>query len=182
MARLRTMKVEDIKRAIRTVPDFPKKGVMFRDITTLVKDHATFSYAIRKLASIFVDDGIDVVVGIESRGFIIGAPLALELGAGFVPVRKPGKLPYKTIRKEYRTEYSLDAVEMHVDAVNPGERVLVVDDLIATGGTIKAAIELVEQLKGEVVAVAFVVDLPDLKGRERLEGYRVVTLVEFEGE
>ncbi len=155
---------------------------MFRDITTLVKDHDTFRYTIRKLASIFLDEGIDVVVGIESRGFIIGAPLALELGVGFVPVRKPGKLPYRTIKKEYETEYSVDAVEMHIDAISPGQRVLMVDDLVATGGTMKASIELVEQLKGQVVAVAFVVDLPDLHGKEKLEGYKVVTLVEFEGE
>jgi len=176
------VKVEDVKRAIRTVPNFPKKGVMFRDITTLVKDYRTFRYAIKKLASVFLDDDIDVVVGIESRGFIIGAPLALELCAGFVPVRKPGKLPYKTVRKEYRTEYSLDSVEMHVDAVKPGQRVLMVDDLIATGGTMKASIELVEQLKGQVVGVAFVVDLPELHGKEKLKGYRIVNLVEFEGE
>jgi adenine phosphoribosyltransferase len=176
------MNVEDIKKAIRTVPDFPKKGVMFRDITTLVADPAVFRYTINKLAAMFVDDEVDVVVGIESRGFIVGAPLALELKASFVPVRKPGKLPYETVRKEYQTEYSVDAVEMHVDAIHPGQRVLMVDDLIATGGTMKAAIELVEQLGGKVVGVAFVVDLPDLHGKEKLEGYRVVTLVEFEGD
>ena len=176
------MNVDDIKKAIRTVPDFPKKGVMFRDITTLVKDYSTFRYTIKKLASIFLEEKIDVVVGIESRGFIIGAPLALELCAGFVPVRKPGKLPYKLVKKEYETEYSRDAVEMHIDAIKPGQRVLMVDDLIATGGTMKASIELVEELKGEVVAVAFVVDLPDLHGKDKLEGYRVVTLVEFEGD
>ena len=176
------MNVEDVKNAIRTVPDFPRKGVMFRDITTLVKNYEVFRYTIKKLASFFVDDQIDVVVGIESRGFIIGAPLALELCAGFVPVRKPGKLPYKTVRKEYQTEYSTDVVEMHVDAIEPGQRVLMVDDLVATGGTMKAAIELVEELGGEVVGVAFVVDLPDLHGKEKLQGYRVVNLVEFEGD
>jgi len=174
--------VEDVKNAIRTVPDFPRKGVMFRDITTLVKNYEVFRYTIKKLASFFVDDQIDVVVGIESRGFIIGAPLALELCAGFVPVRKPGKLPYKTVRKEYQTEYSTEVAEMHVDAIKPGQRVLMVDDLVATGGTMKAAIELVEELGGEVVGVAFVVDLPDLHGKEKLEGYRVVSLVEFAGD
>jgi adenine phosphoribosyltransferase len=172
----------DIKNAIRTVPDFPRKGVMFRDVTTLVNDYRTFRYAIKKLASMFLDEKIEVVVGIESRGFIIGAPLALELCAGFVPVRKPGKLPYETIKKEYETEYSTDSVEMHVDAISPGQRVLMVDDLVATGGTMKASVELVEELKGEVVAIAFVVDLPDLHGKEKLDGYRVVTLVEFEGD
>jgi adenine phosphoribosyltransferase len=176
------MDLKDIRESIRTVPDFPKKGVMFRDITTLVKDYRVFSYTIERLADIFKDDEIDVVVGIESRGFIIGAPLALELKAGFVPVRKPGKLPYETVRKEYQTEYSLDAVEMHVDAIQPGQRILMVDDLIATGGTMKAAVDLVEQLGGGVVAIALVVDLPDLHGKEMLKDYRVVTLVEFEGE
>jgi adenine phosphoribosyltransferase len=176
------MEIDDIKRSIRTVPDFPKKGVMFRDITTLVRDHAVFKFTIERLAEIFREDEVDVVVGIESRGFIIGAPLALELGAGFVPVRKPGKLPYESIRNDYDTEYSTDSVEMHVDAIEPGQRVLMVDDLIATGGTMKASIELVERLEGEIIGVAFVVDLPDLHGKEKLEGYRVVTLVEFGGE
>jgi len=176
------MKLDDIKKAIRTVPDFPKKGVMFRDITTLVKNYEVFRYTIKKLASIFLEDEIDLVVGIESRGFIIGAPLALELSAGFVPVRKPGKLPYDTVRKEYQTEYSRDAVEMHRDAIRPGQRILLVDDLIATGGTMKASIELVEELGGVVVAAAFVIDLPDLHGKEKLRGYRVISLVEFEGD
>ena len=176
------MNVDDVKRSIRTVPDFPKKGVMFRDITTLVQDPDVFKYAIEQMANAFREENIDVVVGIESRGFIIGAPLALELDAGFVPVRKPGKLPYQSIKKEYETEYSTDAVEMHIDAIKPGQRVLMVDDLIATGGTMKASIELVEELGGEVVAVAFVVDLPDLHGKEKLEDYRVYTMVEFEGD
>ena len=176
------MNIDDIKKAIRTVPDFPKKGVMFRDITTLVKDPAVFRYTIKRLAAMFLDDEVDVVVGIESRGFIIGAPLALELSASFVPVRKPGKLPYDTVRKDYETEYSVDAVEMHVDAIQPGQRVLMVDDLVATGGTMKASIELVEELGAKVVGVAFVVDLPDLHGKEKLAGYRVETLVEFEGD
>jgi adenine phosphoribosyltransferase len=176
------MDLEDIKAAIRTVPDFPKKGVMFRDITTLVKNHAVFEYTIERLAEIFKDEKIDIVVGIESRGFIIGAPLALRLGVGFVPVRKPGKLPYESIKNEYDTEYSTDSVEMHIDAIQPGQRVLMVDDLIATGGTMKASIELVEKLAGEVIGVAFVVDLPDLHGKEKLEDYNVVTLVEFEGD
>jgi adenine phosphoribosyltransferase len=176
------MDLDDIKAAIRTVPDFPKKGVMFRDITTLVKNHAAFEYTIERLAEIYQDEKIDVVVGIESRGFIIGAPLALRLGVGFVPVRKPGKLPYECIRNEYDTEYSTDAVEMHIDAIQAGQRVLMVDDLIATGGTMKASIELVEKLEGEVIGVAFVVDLPDLHGKEKLEDYDVVTLVEFEGD
>lgn len=176
------MNLEELKKTIRTVPNFPKKGVMFRDITTLIQDYRTFSYTVKKLASHFLDSDIDVVVGIESRGFIIGAPVALELCAGFVPVRKPGKLPFETVHKDYRTEYSTDSVEMHVDAIEPGQRVLMIDDLIATGGTMKASIELVEQLKGDIVGVAFVVDLPDLKGKERLEGYPVLTLVEFEGE
>ncbi len=176
------MNVEDIKKAIRTIPDFPEEGVMFRDITTLVQDYDAFRYTIKKLASIFLDSDIDVVVGIESRGFIIGAPLALELCAGFVPARKPGKLPYETVKKEYQTEYSRDSVEMHRDAIKPGQRVLMVDDLIATGGTMKASIELVEELKGDIVGVALVVDLPDLHGKEKIDDYDVITLVEFEGD
>jgi len=171
----------DIKKAIRTIPHFPKKGVMFRDITTLLKDPKAFRHTIKKLASLYTDRDIDVVVGTESRGFIIGAPLALELGVGFVPVRKPGKLPAKTVKKEYETEYSTDAVEIHEDAIEKGQKVLVVDDLVATGGTIKATIDLVEQLGGKVAGVAFVVELPDLKGRELLKGYDVVSLVTFEG-
>ena len=174
--------MENIKKAIRTIPHFPKKGIMFRDITTLLKDATAFKETIDALVDRYRNQSLDVVAGIESRGFIIAGASAYLLGKGFIPIRKPGKLPAETYRVDYELEYGKDAIEMHKDSVCQGTRVLLVDDLLATGGTMKAACELVETAGGTVVECAFIVDLPDLKGREKLKDYQVFTLVEFEGE
>jgi adenine phosphoribosyltransferase len=173
-----------IKSRIRTVPHYPKQGVMFRDITTLLKDAIGFRLTINELVNRYRGASIDKIAGIESRGFIIGAALAYELEKGFVPVRKKGKLPAQTIGHDYELEYGSDRVEIHVDAVSRGENVLLVDDLIATGGTAEAAAALIEEAGGEVVECAFVIDLPDIGGRKRLEdkGYGVFALCEFEGD
>lgn len=173
-----------IKSRIRTIPDHPQPGVMFRDITTLLLDPDGLRITLAKLTEPFEGDAIDKVAAIEARGFILGAAVASTLGAGFVPVRKQGKLPFDTIGEDYELEYGTDRVEIHSDALTGGERVLVVDDLIATGGTALAATRLIERAGGKVVACAFVVDLPDLGGIRRLraEGHRTVTLCEFEGE
>ncbi len=172
----------DLKSKIRTVPDWPKKGIMFRDITTLLQDKDAFKYVVDKFYERYKDKEIDVVVGIESRGFIFGAALAYVLGVNFVPIRKEGKLPHHTMKEEYSLEYGNAVVEIHKDAIKQGQKVLVVDDLLATGGTCNAAIRLVEKLGGNVVECAFLVGLPDLKGREKLKDYDVFSLVEFEGE
>ena len=174
--------MDDIKNSIRTIPHFPKKGIMFRDITTLLKDPAAFKKSCDEFYKRYKDKKIDVVVGIESRGFIFGAVLAYLLEVGFVPIRKPGKLPGETVKEEYELEYGKDAVEIHKDAVKKGDKVLVVDDLIATGGTVGATIKLIEKLGGKVVECCFVVELPELKGRDKIPGYRVFNLVDFEGE
>ena len=174
--------MKKIKDAIRTIPDFPKKGIMFRDITTLLSNPEAFKETIDILVKRYRNLEIDVVAGIESRGFIIGGTIAYLLGKGFIPIRKPGKLPAETYRVEYDLEYGSDALEMHRDAICQGNRVLLIDDLLATGGTMKAACEMVEKAGGNVVECAFIVDLPDLGGRTKLKGYPVFTLVEFEGE
>lgn len=173
-----------IKSHIRTVPHYPRAGVMFRDITTLLKDPAGFRLTIGEFARRYEGAKLDKVAGIESRGFIFGATLAFQLGLGFVPIRKRGKLPAETVGHDYELEYGSDSIEMHVDAVSPGERVLLVDDLIATGGTAEAAAKLIAKTGGEVVECAFVIDLPDLGGRRRLEaqGLAVFSLCEFEGD
>ncbi|MBS1169980.1 MAG: adenine phosphoribosyltransferase [Burkholderiaceae bacterium] len=169
---------------IRTIPDHPKKGIMFRDITTLLKDPVGLRIAIDQLAARYKDMKIDKVAGIESRGFIIGAPLAYLLGVGFVPIRKKGKLPAETVGKDYELEYGVDRIEIHMDAITRGERVLLVDDLLATGGTAEAAASLVEDVGGEIVECAFVIDLPDIGGNARLQGkgYKVFAQCEFEGD
>ena len=172
----------DIKSKIRTVPHWPIEGVMFRDITTLLQDGEAFKHVCDKLYDRYKNRNIKKVVAIDARGFIFGAVLAYKLGIGFVPVRKKGKLPHKTISEEYTLEYGKNTVEMHEDAVSKGEKCMIIDDLIATGGTISAAIKLVERLGGIVEEVAFIIDLPDLKGKEKLKGYKVFTMVEFEGE
>jgi adenine phosphoribosyltransferase len=174
--------MENIKKTIRTIPHFPKKGIMFRDITTLLKDAEAFKETIDALVDRYRHQSLDVVAGIESRGFIIAGVIAYLLGKGFIPIRKPGKLPAETYRVDYELEYGNDAIEMHKDSVSQGARVLLVDDLLATGGTMKAACEIIEKAGGTVVECAFIVDLPDLKGREKLKDYQVFTLVEFEGE
>ena len=173
-----------IKTLIRTVPHYPKQGVMFRDITTLSKDPVGFRVTINEFVHRYTAAKIDKIAAIEARGFIIGAALAFQLGVGFVPIRKKGKLPDKTIGHDYELEYGVDRVEMHVDAVSKGDRVLVVDDLIATGGTAEAAVKLIEKMAGVVVECCFVIDLPDLGGRRRLEKlkHEVFALCEFEGD
>lgn len=173
--------MDHIKNKIRTIPHFPKQGIMFRDITTLLKDKDGFNDVINAFAERYKNQKIDVVAGIEARGFIIGGALAHKLGVGFVPLRKKGKLPYKTHKIEYDLEYGKDCLEIHEDAISAGDKVLVVDDLIATGGTCKAACDLIEKIGGNIVECAFIVDLPDLKGKEKL-GRPAFALVEFEGE
>jgi adenine phosphoribosyltransferase len=163
----------DLKSQIRHVPDFPKPGILFYDITTLLQDAAGFRAAIDSLAVPFTDKGIDLVVGIESRGFIFGAPVADRIGAGFVPVRKPGKLPSTCVRASYALEYGTDTLEMHADAVRKGQRVLIVDDLLATGGTARATADLVKSVGGQVVALAFLIELAGLDGRAKLPGEQV---------
>jgi adenine phosphoribosyltransferase len=173
---------EDIKSKIRTIPDWPKKGIMFRDITTLVKDKKAFLDTCQRLYNHYKDKQIDIVAGIESRGFIFGTALAMLLKKGFVPIRKKGKLPAETVTQEYELEYGVDQVEIHKDAVKKGDRVLLVDDLIATGGTMKAACQLIEKCGGVVVGCAYVIELLDLHGREKLKGYDLFHLVDFEGD
>jgi adenine phosphoribosyltransferase len=172
----------DMKKLIRDVPGFPKPGIVFKDITTLTKDPQGFREAVDAIADRYRDSRIDAVVGIESRGFIFGAAVAHRLGVGFVPARKPGKLPAETVRAEYALEYGTDAVEIHRDGIGKGQRVLIVDDLLATGGTAAATAGLVEKLGGTVVAVAFVVDLAFLGGREKLAGRDVFALVQYDSE
>ncbi|MBN2566576.1 adenine phosphoribosyltransferase [Candidatus Woesearchaeota archaeon] len=173
---------KDLKKTIRTVPHWPVEGVMFRDITTLLKDGEAFRQCCDELYARYRGAKVDKIVGIESRGFIFGSVLAYRLGVGFVPARKRGKLPAKTVSQEYALEYGTDTVEMHEDAIGKGERVLVIDDLIATGGTASAVVKLVEKLGGIVHEIAFVIDLPDLKGKEKLKGYKIFTMMGFEGE
>ena len=168
-----------LKQRIRHVPDFPKPGILFYDITPLLRDPAGFKTAIDQLASPFEGAGIDLVVGIESRGFILGGPVADRLGAGFCPIRKPGKLPAKTLRESFKLEYGADALEIHEDAVAAGQRVLVVDDVLATGGTAKAAASLVKQLGGQLHALAFLIELDFLKGRGQLPGERVMSVLHY---
>ena len=164
---------------IDDVPDFPKKGILFKDITTLLKDARAFKQSIDQLTELVRDHTPQVVIGMESRGFIFAAPIAYQLSAGFVPVRKLGKLPGEVISTEYDLEYGTNTLELHADAITPGDRVLIVDDLLATGGTVSATIELIERLQGKVVAVAFLVELTALNGRARLDGYDVLSLLQF---
>lgn len=168
-----------LKAKIRHVPDFPKAGILFYDVTTLLRDPEGFKVAIDSLATPYRDRGISLVVGVESRGFILGAAVADRLGAGFVPVRKVGKLPSKTIRASYDLEYGSDSLEMHHDAVEPGQRVLIVDDLLATGGTASATVSLVKQLGGQVEGVAFLIELAELNGRARLQGENLFAVLKY---
>ncbi|MFM9863340.1 MAG: adenine phosphoribosyltransferase [Micropepsaceae bacterium] len=173
----------DIKSVIRTIPDYPKPGIMFRDVTTLLSNARAFRTTVDQLVQPYAGTRIDKVAGIEARGFIIAGAVAHQLSVGFVPVRKKGKLPWRTLGETYDLEYGTDTVEIHEDAVAKGENVLLVDDLIATGGTAEAAIKLIERAGGNVVGCSFIIDLPELKGRRRLEklGKKVLSLVEFEG-
>jgi adenine phosphoribosyltransferase len=175
-----------IKSRIRTIPDYPKKGIMFRDITTLIKDPVGFRLVIDNLTQRYISEvtDFDVIVGIESRGFILGGALSYTLGRGFIPIRKKGKLPGKVVSQEYELEYGTDIMEIHDDALRKGERVLLIDDLLATGGTAIAAAALVEKLGGVVTEMAFIVDLPDVGGSKKLKdkGYKIHCLTEFEGD
>lgn len=170
----------DLRALIREVPDFPQPGVSFKDITTVLKDAAALRFVVQSMAERFRSDRVDQVVGIESRGFIFGSPLAYELGSGFVLIRKPGKLPAKTYRADYQLEYGSGSLEIHCDAISPGQRVLIVDDLLATGGTIAAAAELVRRLGGQIVGYAFMVELAFLRGRGKLQGEPVYTMVTYD--
>lgn len=170
----------NLKDKIRVIEDFPKPGISFKDITTLLQDPEAFKETIDTLCDYVKDKNIDVVVGPEARGFLLGTPIAYKLGVGFVPVRKPGKLPGDTLRYEYKLEYGNDALEIHKDGIKKGQRVLIVDDLLATGGTISSATKLIEQLGGEVVSIAFIVELTGLKGRDLLKGYDVNSVVQYE--
>ncbi len=169
-----------LRQAIRDVPDFPKKGVVFKDITTLLRDPTAFTRSIDLLSDALGDRTHDVVVGIESRGFIFASSLAYKLGKGLVPVRKPGKLPADTVQVSYQLEYGTDSLEMHADAIEAGQRVIIIDDVLATGGTARAVAELVEKVGGKVEALGFLVELDFLKGRDKLSGYEIVSLLRYE--
>ncbi len=169
----------DLKKIIRDVPDFPKAGVIFKDITTLLKDKDAFRYTIDKMIERFKGEDIDLIVGIESRGFIFGPILAYHLNAGFIPVRKPGKLPAETVRESYDLEYGKDAVEIHKDAIDPGNKVLIVDDLLATGGTSQATAKMIEKIGGIVVGFAFLIELEFLKGRDKIKGYNIFSMITY---
>jgi len=175
----KTVRKEELKNCIRDIPDFPKKGIIFKDITTLLNNAAAFKTAIDSLAKLYVGKKIDYLVAVESRGFIFGSVLAYKLGAGFVPVRKKGKLPYKTKSVSYDLEYGTDTLEIHQDAVPAGSRVLIVDDLLATGGTIKAVAKLVKGLKVEIVGLAFLIELSFLKGRAKLKDLPVHAVITY---
>ncbi len=174
---------QDLRQAIRTIPDYPKPGIMFRDISTLLGDPRAFRRAIDELVQPWAGTKIDKVAGIEARGFILGGAVAHQLSAGFVPIRKKGKLPYKTMRMAYSLEYGVDEMEIHIDAIAKGERIILVDDLIATGGTAEAAVKLLQNMGADIVAACFVIDLPELGGAKKIEslGVPVRTLVSFGG-
>ncbi len=173
-------KTIDLAKKIRTIPDFPKPGILFRDITTLLKDPEAFRYVIDTFTERCKQKKVDVIVGIEARGFIIGAPVAYNIGAAFVPVRKKQKLPFRKITTSYDLEYGSETVEMHADAIQPGQRVVIIDDLLATGGTAKAASKLVEMLGGKVVEIDFIIELRPLNGRKKLEDYDVYTMLGYD--
>ena len=171
--------MEELKRYVREIPDFPKPGVLFYDITTLLQDPMGLRQAVDQFVWLFAAENVDKVVGIESRGFLFGPVVAYNLNAGFIPVRKPGKLPWETVEQSYELEYGSDSIEMHQDAVKPGERVLIVDDLMATGGTARAAAQLVESVDGVVVALGFLLELTFLDGRSKLPKYHVESLMQY---
>ena len=168
-----------MKECIRDVPDFPKEGIIFKDITTLISNGDAFKYAVDKMIEPFKEENIDRIIGIESRGFLFGGAMAYILGTGVNIARKPGKLPWKTIREEYSLEYGTNALETHMDAVKDGEKILIVDDLLATGGTALAVAKLVERLGGSVVGISFLIELTFLNGRKKLEGYKVHSVIEY---
>ncbi|MHB1346255.1 MAG: adenine phosphoribosyltransferase [Candidatus Humimicrobiaceae bacterium] len=172
----------NLKDKIRNIPDFPKKGIIFFDITTLIKDGEALKYSVDKMAEQYEGRKIDAIMGAESRGFIFGAAMAYKLGVGFIPVRKSGKLPYKTVQVSYDLEYGSSSLEMHVDAINKGDNILIVDDLVATGGTAKAMAEIIERMGGVVLGFSFLVELSFLNPRKALDGYDVRSLVEYDSE
>lgn len=172
----------DLNALLRTVPDFPKQGIMFKDITTILKDPSALKYCIDTMADQYRDKGITKVIGIESRGFIIGAALAYQLGAGFIPIRKPGKLPSETLRQEYQLEYGTDIIEIHKDAVIHGEKVLLHDDVLATGGTMNAACSLVNRLGAEIVGLSFIIELAFLQPRKKLPAVNIFSLLQYNEE
>ena len=172
----------DLRLIIRDVPDFPKKGIVFKDITTLLKDIDAFRQAVKELCAPYREKNIDIIIGVESRGFIFGGAMAVDLGVGFVPVRKPGKLPAETVKEEYALEYGTDAIELHRDAIQKGMQVLVVDDLLATGGTAAATVRLVERLGGTVIGMAFLIELSFLRGRDKLKGVPIHVLINYDKE
>ena len=174
------MRSEELKNCIRDIPNFPQQGIVFKDISTLLKNKDAFKKSIDLLANKFKTKKIEYVVGVESRGFIFGAPLAYKLGAGFVPVRKKGKLPYKTQSITYSLEYGTDTLEIHEDALSPGTRVLIVDDLLATGGTVKAVTGLLEKQKAKIVGIAFLVELSFLHGKDKLKDYPVYSVIQYD--
>jgi adenine phosphoribosyltransferase len=173
------MSAEGLRAKIREIPDFPKPGILFYDITTLLKDAAAYHEAIDLMVAPYRDKDIDLVVGMESRGFIFSGPIAYKLNAGLIPVRKLGKLPAETVSVEYALEYGSNTLEIHKDAIRAGQRVLIVDDLLATGGTVRGTIELVERLQGQIVGLAFLVELLFLKGRDRLQGYNTSSVIQY---
>jgi adenine phosphoribosyltransferase len=173
------MTVDDLKAKIRDIEDFPKAGIIFKDITPLLADAQAFKFAIDKMAQQYADKNIDLVLGAEARGFIFASTLAYKLGAGFIPARKPGKLPYTVTKAEYALEYGVDSLEMHDDAITRGHRVLVVDDVLATGGTAAAKVQLVECMGGIVVGVAFLIELTFLSGREKLKNHNIFSLIKY---
>lgn len=172
----------NLEKHIRSIPDFPKKGIMFRDITTLLKHPKAFKAAIDELYKLFKDSGADIIVGPESRGFIFGSALAYKMKIGFVPVRKPGKLPGETVSETYELEYGTDKIEIHKDAIAPGSKVLMIDDLLATGGTMEAACRLVEKLGGKVVGIGFLIELSFIPGRDKLKKYPTYALIDYKSE
>lgn len=169
----------DLKKCVRVIEDFPKEGISFKDITTLLQDGEALKYTIDQIAEDLKDKNVDIVVGPEARGFLIGTPVAYALGVGFVPVRKPGKLPRETVSASYDLEYGKNEVHIHADSIKPGENVVIIDDLLATGGTVEATIQLVEQLGGKVVGIAFLIELEALKGREKLKDYNVYSVLTY---
>lgn len=171
--------VEELKNAVRNVPDFPKKGILFKDITTLCKDAALFQRMVDLLSHRYTGKGVDLVVGIEARGFVIGAALAYKLGAGVVLVRKPGKLPSKTHKASYTLEYGTDSLEIHQDAIEKGQKVVIADDLLATGGTAGAVVDLVKNMGGKIVECSFIIELEELKGRDKLKPHPVFSLIKY---
>ncbi|MEQ8197951.1 MAG: adenine phosphoribosyltransferase [Clostridiaceae bacterium] len=170
----------NLKEKIRIIEDFPKKGISFKDVTTLIEDGESFKYSIDEIIKSIKDKNIDIIVGPEARGFIFGVPVAYAMGLGFVPVRKAGKLPWDTDKVEYDLEYGTDALEIHKNAIKPGQKVAIIDDLLATGGTIAAVAKLVEQAGGEVVSLNFLIELEELKGRDKLKGYSVDSILKYD--